>query len=258
MLGARPVEQLSDSTSRIHLDARPGVDIAAVLFDVDGVIADTARLHTAAWARLAELERLPFEQETADALRGLSREESLRRLLGARRVTQQSFQDMLDRKNAFYQELIESLGPADCLPGALTLLNQFSRMGLRRAAVSLSRNARPVLERLGVLELLDAIVDGTDQSAAVGGLDRYHRAAAALSIAPHRCLVIEDSAAGIATAKNAGMKTIGLGDHRRLCAADLVFESLQGVSARLLLHWLGEPSQAMAISAGCRDADGHV
>lgn len=215
--------------------------LGAVLFDVDGVLADTARLHTSAWARLAGEERLPFEADVADALRGLSREDSLRLLLGPRRVTQQSFQNMLDRKNAHYLDMVSGLSEVDALPGAASLLAQFARLGIRRAAVSLSRNARAVLNRIGLAPMLDVIVDGTDDEGTSGGLDRYHRAAAALATSPRRCLVIEDSASGIATAKNAGMKTIGVGSPQRLCAADLVFESLQGVNARLLLRWLSGP-----------------
>lgn len=215
--------------------------LGAVLFDVDGVLADTAKLHTAAWARLAGEERLPFQAEVADALRGLSREDSLRLLLGPRRVTQQSFEDMLDRKNAYYLDMVAGLSEADALPGAAGLLAQFARLGIRRAAVSLSRNARAVLGRIGMTPMLDVIMDGTDARGIPGGLDRYHRAAAALATSPRRCLVIEDSTSGIAAAKNAGMRTIGVGSPQRLCAADLVFESLQGVSARLLLRWLSGP-----------------
>ncbi|RIK66779.1 MAG: hypothetical protein DCC65_08610 [Planctomycetota bacterium] len=244
----------------VAVGERSRASIAAVLFDVDGVIADTARLHTEAWARLAALERLPFDRETAEALRGLSREDSLRRVLGARRVTQQSFHDMLDRKNAFYLELLEAAGPADCLPGAVGLLGEFAELGMRRAAVSLSRNAGRVLERLGIFERFDVIVDGTAQTGG-SGLDRYHRAAALLGVAPRRCLVFEDSAAGIATAKNAGMRTIGLGDPRRLAAADMVFESLRGVSARCVLRWLGGSAatgEEPPAPGGCRIVAGHV
>lgn len=213
--------------------------LGAALFDVDGVIADTARLHTSAWRRLAEEEGLPFDEDCADALRGLSREASLRRLLDGRPVPDETFAAMTARKNAYYTEALREIGPSDAMDGAAALISEFAAMGIRRAAVSLSRNARAVLDRLELTDRFDAVVDGCVIGAAGdGALDRYGRAAAALRVEPGRCLVIEDSAGGIAVARNLGMKTVGIGSPERLCAADLVFESLRGVRARNLCRWL--------------------
>ncbi len=217
--------------------------IRAVLFDVDGVIADTARLHTAAWRRLAAEADLRFDKKDADALRGLSREDSLRRLLGKRRIGEQAFRQMMDRKNAYYLEAVEQLSGDDVLPGAVDLLTGLAEMGVGCAAVSVSKNARTVLERLGVAPMLRVIVDGHDAERAKSGLDRFHLAAAAMKTEPRKCAVIEDSSAGISLARQAGMKTVGLGDRSRLAAADLVFESLRGVDARHLLKWLATPAE---------------
>lgn len=230
----------SDSRSAAARSTRaarsPG--IRAALFDVDGVLADTARLHTAAWRRLADEEGLPFDDRLADQLRGVSREESLRRILNGRRVSDVNFRAMMDRKNACYQEFVARLTGEDALPGARVLLEDLADEGVTCAAVSISRNARQVLAQLELSPLLKVIIDGNDAAQSRTGLDRYLLAAAALRCDPRKCVVFEDSTAGIALARRAGMVTIGLGEPRRLAAADMIFDSLRGVSGRLLLRWL--------------------
>lgn len=212
--------------------------VSAILFDVDGVLADTARLHEAAWRRLAEREGLPLDDGTAQSLRGLSREASLRRILGERTVSPDRRQEMMDAKNADYLMLVERLTPDDVLPGARELLDDLADLGIRAAAVSASRNARRVLERLGLAGSLGVIADGEDESRSKTGLHRYLLAAAALHIEPARCAVVEDSAFGIAAARQFGMRTVGIGGRNTLSAATIVFESLRGIDGRCLLHWL--------------------
>lgn len=214
-----------------------GQAIGAFLFDVDGVLTDTARLHTAAWRRLTDEEGLTLDEPTAHALRGLSREASLRRILGNRTPPPEQFEAMLDRKNRYYVESLRSLSPADVLPGVSRLLDQLRRRRVRLAAVSVSRNAQSVIRAVGLDGAFDAIIDG-NAPRSPGGLNRFQIAAASLRTEPGRCVVVEDSTEGVALARRAGMKTIGIGDASRLCAATLVFESLRGVEARLLLKWL--------------------
>jgi len=209
------------------------------VFDVDGVIADTARLHLAAWRRIAEEEGLSFDERVAGELRGLSREASLRRLLDGRQIPPEEFAEITRRKNAYYLAAVESLGACDALPGAEKLVRDLARLGIRCAAASASRNARAVLERVGVRGLLEAVIDGNDEAASKTGLHRFLLAAAAVGVEPGRCVVVEDSAAGAATARSLGMRVVGVGDPAALCAATLVFESLRGVDARILLKWLG-------------------
>jgi kojibiose phosphorylase len=220
--------------------------LAAILFDVDGVLADTARLHEAAWRRLAEREGLPFNDDVAQSLRGLSREASLRRILGKRTVSPDRCQEMMDAKNADYLMLVERLTPHDVLPGARELLHGLTELGIHAAAVSASRNARRVLERLGLADCLGVIVDGEDEARSRTGLHRYLLAAAALRVEPPKCAVVEDSAFGIAAARQFGMRTVGIGGRNTLSAASIVFESLRGVDGRCLLHWLRAPDFAEA------------
>jgi beta-phosphoglucomutase len=229
------------SIPRIRSDATPGTGaIGAFLFDVDGVLADTARLHEAAWRRLAVLEGLTLDADTARSLRGLSRSDSLRRVLGQRRVTNHRFDELMEQKNRDYLAQVEQLTSADVLPGSLELLEELPELGIRVAAVSASCNARPVLDRLGLLNRFAAVVDGTDDVSTAG--HRFLMAAAVLRVEPSRCVVVEDSTAGAAAARQFGMKCLGLGDATILCMATLVFESLRGVDARSLLRWLARAS----------------
>ncbi len=227
--------------ARIHASSfHSTASIGAFLFDVDGVLADTARLHEAAWRRLALSEGLTFDAEIARSLRGLSRSDSLRRVLGQRRVTQHRFNELMEQKNRDYLTQVEQLTPADVLPGSLELLEELPEFGIRVAAVSASCNARLVLDRLGLLERFAAIVDGTDDVSTTG--HRFLSASAALRVEPSRCVVVEDSTTGAAAAREFGMKCLGLGEATTLCMATLVFESLRGVDARSLLRWLARAS----------------
>ncbi|MFQ5500713.1 MAG: HAD-IA family hydrolase [Phycisphaerae bacterium] len=220
----------------------PKTDIGAFLFDVDGVIADTAGLHADAWHRLADEAGLPFDSILPDAFRGISREASLKKLLGDRRVTPERFDEMLDRKNRLFQDMLEQLGPTDRLPGVDALFQGLRRFDIRLAAVSASRNARTVLQRLDLIDAFEIILDGNNEDENPSGLHRFARAAAGLRVTPDRCVVVEDATAGIAAARQLGMKSIGIGSSGRLCAATLVFESLRGVDAGMLLGWLSKPS----------------
>lgn len=212
--------------------------IGAFIFDVDGVIADTATMHEAAWRQLAEEHGLPFDEAAADNLRGLSREASLRSILGDREVSPETFAEMAEQKNRRYLELLDRLTSEDVLPGVRTLLGDLADMGIKLAVVSMSRNARSVLLRTGIVDAFDIVIDGNDLAGFKSELNRYQRAAKMLRVEPGRCVVVEDSTAGIAAARGAGMRSIGVGDPDRLCAATLVFESLRGVRAATLLQWL--------------------
>lgn len=230
----------------------------AAIFDVDGVIADTARFHTSSWARLTGEEGLPFDSAAQDALRGLSREDSLRHILGDRKVSSTRFAELLARKNAYYLAAVESLTASDVLPGVGRLIRGLRELGLKIAAVSASRNARLVLTRLGISEQLGCIVDGNDQDRDPAGRMRFRMAADLLGVSPSGCIVFEDAASAIRLAQDAGMKTVSLGISPELSVADLAFESLCGVDAQIILKWLKiEPPtpplrQAAAVSLVAR------
>jgi beta-phosphoglucomutase len=238
------------STKATPIQNRRCDGVRAFLFDVDGVLADTARLHEAAWRRLAQREGLPFDHRTARDLRGLSREASLRRILGNRAAAPEHFVKMMDRKNADYLALVAQLTPLDVLPGALRLLKELRRLDLNIAAVSISRNARTVLDRLDLTHYFDAVVDGNDAAPSGDGRHRFLLAAAALHVEPGQCVVVEDSAVGVAAARQFGMKSIGVGDADALCAATMTLESLHDVEAEFLIDRLSEPARVASMSHG--------
>lgn len=208
------------------------------LFDVDGVIADTAKLHTAAWARLAAEEELPFEYAVQQALRGLPREDSLRTILGERSVTPDKFEEMLERKNKYYLAGIETLDSTDILPGVDQIIADFRDARVEVAAVSASKNAKAVIDRLGISKKFRMCVDGIDQVEDEAGRDRFRIAADTFGAKYDHCIVFEDATSAIHYASDLGMKTVALGEVARNSGADLAFESLQGVCAKLILKWL--------------------
>jgi len=222
-----------------HLpQARAFQDIRAIIFDVDGVIADTARLQEIAWRRLTLREGLPFDEHTAQALRGLSREASLRRILGDQRAEPDRFMKMMERKNADYVALVGQLTPVDVLPGVVSLLRSLRGLGLEAAACSASRNARLVLDRLGLTHSFNCIVDGIDEAGAKSGLHRFLLASAAMRVEPAHCVAVEDSTAGLSAARQFGMKSIGIGDSETLSTATFVVDSLSSLNALQILDKL--------------------
>jgi len=197
-------------------------EIQAVIFDLDGVLTDTAEYHYRAWKRLADELGVPFDRQRNEALRGVSRRRSLELLLDGRPATEEEMEAWMARKNRYYQEYVGRLTPQDLLPGALDLLRACQQAGLKVAVASASRNARTVVERLGILPLLDALVDGHAASRPKPAPDLFLKAAEALGVPPEACVVVEDAAAGVEAARAAGMRTVGLGPAERVGAADLV------------------------------------
>jgi len=200
--------------------------IRAFIFDLDGVLTDTAEFHYQAWKKLAYEEGLPFSREENEALRGISRRESLTILLKGRRMSEEQIQTLMERKNRYYLEQIRKLNNTDVLPGALALLQEIRSAGLKIAIASASKNAAEVVERLGLRAMIDVLVDGYMVTRTKPAPEIFLLAAERLGEAPESCVVVEDAAAGIQAAKSAGMFTIGIGPRQRVGAADLVLNSL--------------------------------
>ncbi len=206
------------------------MDFDAFLFDVDGVLADTADLHAEAWRRAAREIGIEIPDATIPLLRGRSREDSLRLILGNRDLPTAEFVRVMKRKNDYYVASLEGLTPADALPGAAELLSDLSRKGFRLAAVSASQNARTVLARIGLNLRFERVVDGL-VCLPRGQGNRYAFAAAAMRCDPARCVVVEDSHAGIKLACAAGMRVIGIGQAVCDSQANLKLDSLCSSSA---------------------------
>lgn len=184
------------------------------IFDLDGVIVSTDRYHRQAWQRLADELGIPFTEEQARATRGVDRMASLNIVLGARACdfTDAQKAEFAERKNRFYKEFIGGISPADALPGVDTLLPELRARGVPLAIGSASKNAKPVLERLGIAGMFDAVVTGHDFVHGKPAPDVFLVAAERLGLAPSSCVVFEDAAAGIQAAHAGGMKAVGIGN----------------------------------------------
>ena len=185
--------------------------IKALIFDLDGVITDTAEFHYRAWKQLADEEGLPFDRADNEHLRGISRRESLHYLLKGRHVDEARMQAMMDRKNRHYQQMLEQVTPQDLLPGVSDLFFLLEKANVRVAIASASRNAVTVVERLGIAGRVAVLVDGHSVQRHKPAPDLFRCAAARLNMLPSECLVIEDAAAGIEAAIKAGMACLALG-----------------------------------------------
>src|SRR6185503_12384507 len=216
--------------------------VKGFIFDLDGVLTDTAEYHYRGWKRLAEEEGIPFTREDNEALRGIPRRESLMLILKGRMYSEEKILEMMDRKNNYYLEFIHEVSPGDLLPGARELLEEIRHAGLKSALGSASKNARDVVRRLGIADLLDAISDGNSVARQKPAPDLFLHAAKHLHLRPDECVVIEDAAAGIAAARAGGFHTAGLGPRERVGEADIVLNSLEGVMLSDLLIRLGAAS----------------
>ncbi len=206
-------------------------DIRGVIFDLDGVLTDTSEFHYLGWKRLADEEGIPFDKEANEALRGVSRRESLLLLLDGRPATEAQMQAMMARKNRYYQEYVEGVTPENLLPGALPLLEELRAAGIKIGIGSASKNARAVIEKLGIQAYIDAVSDGYSVDKVKPAPDLFLHAAAQLGLQPWQCIVVEDAAAGVEAALAGGMWTVGLGPQERVGAAHIVFPGLEGI------HW---------------------
>lgn len=198
--------------------------IKACIFDLDGVIVDTAKFHFLAWQRLAKELGIPFSETDNERLKGISRMDSLDILLslGNKTVDQKTKNEMAERKNGWFVEYINALKPDEIFPGVKDLLVELRSKGYKLGLASSSKNAPTVLERLGISDLFDCIVDGTMIKNSKPDPEVFQLAAARLGTRPVECVVFEDAEAGVEAAWRAGMKSVGIGSPLLLGKADIV------------------------------------
>jgi len=220
-------------------------NIQGVIFDLDGVLTETAEYHYRGWQRLADEEGIPFDRQANEAMRGLSRQDSLLQMLGDRSRTEEQLQEMMERKNRYYLEFIKDVSPADLLPGAVELLDELRSAGIKVAIGSASKNAQEVIQRLGVGDRVDTISDGYSVTRSKPAPDLFLHAANQLGLAPEHCVVVEDAASGVEAALAAGMWAVGLGPVERVGAAHVVLPSLAGVHWSDLLAKLSQSSSSL-------------
>jgi len=199
----------------------------AFIFDLDGVIVDTAKYHYLAWRELAHHLGFDFTKEQNEQLKGVSRVRSLEILLniGNVQLDEETKSKLLLEKNEQYLEYIAKMDHSEILPGIEQLLQFLKKKKIPFALGSASKNARLILETLDLIDLFDAIVDGNDVSTAKPDPEVFLIAAEKLKADPSDCIVIEDAQAGIEAANSARMTSIGIGDPTVLNEADYTFGS---------------------------------
>ncbi len=209
----------------------------AFIFDLDGVLVDTARYHFLAWQRLAQELGIPFTEKDNERLKGVSRMQSLQIILdlGNRQLSQAEKETLAARKNAWYVDYISRLTPRDVLPGVVNFLTSACAKGIRLAVGSASKNANTILERLAIKNYFAAIITGLETTRAKPDPEVFELAAARLQVATGRCVVFEDAAAGIEAAHRAGMFAVGIGRAENLSQADLLADGLHDLTVEQVL-----------------------
>ncbi len=213
--------------------------IQALIFDMDGVITDTVDRHFQSWKQLAHEVGLEITPEHRDQFRGVSREESLHRLLNGLVISPETKQDWMRRKNMHYLAYIASLTPADILPGVVDLLDEADAKGIKKAVASSSRNVHIVLQKLELIHRFDSIVDANMIRRTKPEPDLFVWAAGSLGVTPDTALVFEDAQDGVEAALVGGFHVIGLGS-ARVEKAHVALPSLEGVTLDALRESLSK------------------
>ncbi len=221
----------------------------AAIFDLDGVIVDTARFHFLAWKRLAEELGFSFTQRDNERQKGVSRMESLEVLLevgGITGLSPERKEELATKKNEWYKEFLYEMTPAELLPGAKDFLEYLRLRGVRIALASASKNAPIILEKLNITKLFDAIVDGNSVSKAKPDPEVFLQAAERLGIPASQCIVFEDAQAGVEGAKRAGMRVVGIGEREILKKAEIVVSGFPDIEPVVLLSHVVQKDSAKA------------
>lgn len=210
--------------------------IKACLFDLDGVIVDTAVYHFQAWRRLANELGFDFTEHQNEQLKGISRMESLDLILSWGKVTLTEDEKQLwaTRKNEWYLELVKLMTPNEVLSGVPAFLDALRANGIKVALGSASKNSRLILERIQMLSYFDAIIDGNDITKGKPDPQVFLLGAEATNALPSECIVFEDAVAGIQAAKAGGMKAIGVGAVENLPEADFVIATFDEMTIERL------------------------
>ena len=214
--------------------------LKACLFDMDGVIVDSAVHHFVAWKRLADELSISFTEEDNHALKGLSRVDSLDHILrmGHLHLDEKTKVKLMDQKNAWYLDLIQSMREEDILPGAKELIESLVAEGIRVGLGSSSRNAQLILDNVGLTPLFDTVVDGNHITLSKPDPEVFLKGAAALGIDPREIVVFEDAASGVKAANAGGFFAVGVGGEDQLSEADKVVPDLSGLTVDRLRTWM--------------------
>ena len=208
----------------------------AFIFDLDGVIVDTAKYHFLAWKKLANSIGVDFTEHQNEQLKGVSRVKSLEKILawGNKSVSEDEFMKLMAIKNDDYLGYIETMDDSEILPDVNKVLDFLSENHQMIALGSASKNARMILKKVNILDKFEVIVDGNDVSKAKPDPEVFLNAAKRLNCDPKNSIVFEDAVAGVQAANIANMISIGIGDKETLKEADYVFKDFTQISEEFL------------------------
>ena len=211
--------------------------IKGFLFDLDGVIVDTAKYHFLAWKQLADELEINFTLEDNELLKGVSRMRSLDIILelGNKSISEEEKLALATRKNEWYVAYISKMEADEILPGAMEFIKSAKSNNIKIALGSASKNAQTILDRLGISPYFDAIVSGNEVSKAKPDPEVFLKGAELLCLNANECIVFEDAQAGVEAARNAGMKCVGIGSEDILGEADLIIAGLYALSLETVL-----------------------
>lgn len=213
-----------------------------VIFDLDGVIVDTAKYHFLAWKSLADELGFEFTEAHNELLKGVSRVRSLEILLdiGKVELPEAKKQDYLISKNQHYLEYITKMGSEEILPGVSELLDNLDALGINYVLGSASKNAPLILKQVGLFDRFKGIVDGNSVSKAKPDPEVFLIGAEKLGLAPENCIVFEDAIAGVEAANRANMTSVGIGDAQTLSEADYNYNNLTELPENFFNEFLSE------------------
>jgi beta-phosphoglucomutase len=204
------------------------MEIKACIFDLDGVIVDTARYHFLAWKRLADDLGIHFTESDNERLKGVSRMASLEIILELGNIKPDNArkEELASLKNQWYVDYIKRMKPEEILPGVREFINELKHANISVALGSASKNTPLILERVNLKNLFDAVADGNNVTKAKPDPEVFLKAAEMLGVNPENCVVFEDAVAGVQASLNAGMKCVGIGSAEILSGAHLVIKGL--------------------------------
>ncbi len=208
----------------------------ACIFDLDGVLVDTAKYHFIAWQRLASNLHVEFTEQDNEQLKGLSRDASLDYILKKGKISASTSEKEVwkEQKNNWYLELVNTMQADEVLPNCKELLRDLKSNDIKVGLGSASKNASLILSRVDIKHYFDVIIDGTVTSKSKPDPEVFLLGAKALGLTPAECIVFEDAINGVKAAKTGGFKTIGIGEKEVLTEADLVFPDLSSLSFEVL------------------------
>jgi len=209
-------------------------NLKAIIFDLDGVVTDTAEYHYKSWELPLKEEGIDFTEKENEKLRGLSRRDSVKTIAQTKDVvfTEKKENEIMEKKNQYYQEIIEDLNKNDMIDGIYEILVELKNKNYKMAVASASRNAKQVIKSLDLDNFFEVIADGNSVNKSKPAPDLFLFTAKKMGFKPEECLVVEDSKAGVKGAKEAGMKVIGIGPKERIGEADYCYKKVSDIDTK--------------------------